>query len=72
MRLSDIPHGDSVFIDANIFLSEILKGVEFSKEFGLLSNDALHLAVMTGNNLVNLASNDPDFEGVDWINLCKP
>jgi len=37
--------------------------------YGLLSNDALHLAVMKENNLVNLASNDLDFGRVEWINL---
>lgn len=42
------------------------------KEHFLLSNDALHLAVMKENNLVNLASNDSDFERVNWIKLYKP
>jgi len=46
--------------------------MKFMKEFSLLSNDALHIAVMKIHNIKNLASNDPDFERVDWINLYKP
>jgi len=42
------------------------------KEYFLLSNDALHLAVMKGNNIINLASNDSDFERIDWVTLYKP
>jgi len=42
------------------------------KEHSLLSNDALHLAVMKENNLINLASNDSDFERVEWIRVYKP
>jgi len=44
----------------------------YSKDYLLLTNDALHLAVMKQNNITNLASNDSDFERVDWINLYKP
>lgn len=44
----------------------------YSKDYLLLTNDALHLAVMKQNNIINLASNDSDFERVDWINLYKP
>jgi len=44
----------------------------FMKKYFLLSNDALHLAVMKEYDITNLASNDSDFERVGWINLCKP
>ena len=38
----------------------------------LMSNDALHLAVMQKSNLQNLVSNDPDFHGIDGIHVWKP
>jgi len=42
------------------------------KGHSLLSNDAIHLAIMKENNMINLASNDSDFERVEWIKLYKP
>jgi predicted nucleic acid-binding protein len=44
----------------------------YSKMYGLLSHDALHLAVMKQNEINILASNDRDFDRVDWIRLWKP
>jgi len=38
----------------------------------LLSNDALHLAVMQRNKLDMLASKDADFQRVPWIKLHQP
>lgn len=46
--------------------------VIYSKMYGLLSHDALHLAVMKQNDINILASNDRDFDRVDWIRLWKP
>jgi predicted nucleic acid-binding protein len=53
-------------------LDSFLRGIGFSKKYGLLSNDAIHLAVMEQNGIKNLASNDSDFERIDWITLYKP
>lgn len=44
---------------------------EYSTEYLLLTSDAIILATMKLNNITNLASNDSDFERVDWINLYK-
>jgi len=38
----------------------------------LMSNDALHLAVMQKNNLQNLVTNDTDFDGIEGIHTWKP
>jgi len=46
--------------------------VEFCEEYRLLTSDATHIAIMKQNNITNLASNDSDFERVDWVNLYKP
>lgn len=42
------------------------------KVYHLMSNDALHLAVMQKSNFQNLVSNDPDFDGIDGIHVWKP
>ena len=38
----------------------------------LMSNDALHLAVMQKNNLQNLATNDSDFDKIEGVHVWKP
>ncbi len=48
--------------------SSIILAKKFAEEYGFLTNDALHIAVMKQNNLINLVSNDADFERVDWLN----
>lgn len=47
-------------------------GAAVSQQFGLLSNDALAVAVMEQNGLTNLASNDADFDRVPWITRYAP
>ncbi len=38
----------------------------------LLPNDALHLATMISNNILDVATNDADFERVEGIKVWKP
>ena len=40
--------------------------------FGFLSNDALTVALMEEHQIAFLASNDLDFERVEWLKLCLP
>lgn len=42
------------------------------RRYGVLSNDALSLQIMEDLKINNLASNDSDFERVDFIKLYKP
>ncbi len=42
------------------------------KRYGFLSNDVLTLQIMEDLRIDNLASNDSDFERVDFIKLYKP
>lgn len=44
----------------------------YSKKYGLLSNDAFHLATMKHEGVTTMASNDRDFERVEWVSLWKP
>ena len=46
--------------------------LEFSQKYRLLSTDAIHAATMKMEELSILATNDRDFERVDWLNLWKP
>jgi predicted nucleic acid-binding protein len=46
--------------------------LEYSKKYGLLSNDAVHLATMKRYGITNIATNDRDFERVEWLNIWKP
>lgn len=45
---------------------------EFIREYNILSNDALHLATMKEHNISNIASNDKDFERIEWTKLYIP
>ncbi len=40
--------------------------------YGLLSNDAIHLATMKKHGITSIATNDRDFERVEWLNIRKP
>ncbi len=46
--------------------------LKYSKDLKLLSSDGIHVATMQTHRLTNLASNDLDFERVNWIKLYNP
>jgi predicted nucleic acid-binding protein len=46
--------------------------VVFSQQWGLLTNDALIVAVMQANGLTRIASHDKDFDRVPWITRYAP
>ena len=43
-----------------------------SRQMGLLSNDALIVAVMQANGLSKLASSDQDFDRIPWLTRYEP
>jgi uncharacterized protein len=45
---------------------------DFSRQIGLLTNDAVTVAIMLDNGLTNLASNDADFDRVPGITRYAP
>jgi len=53
-------------------IDDILKSNEIKMEYGLLTNDAITLAVMKRHHLRNIATNDPDFERVTNLVIWKP
>jgi len=51
---------------------DIEQSNSLKKEYKLFTNDAINLSVIKNNGLTHLASNDSDFERVDFITLYKP
>lgn len=48
------------------------KVVELSNRYDLFISDASHLAIMKAHDLTNIATNDSDFERVEWIKVWSP
>lgn len=52
--------------------SQVSRAADFSRLYGLLTNDALIVAVMQDHGLTHLASNDADFDRVPGITRYAP
>ena len=50
----------------------IKRSQQMKSQYGFLSNDALTLQVMKDLEINNIASNDADFETINFITLYKP
>ena len=50
----------------------LVAGVALSQQVGLLTNDALIVALMQANGLTRIASNDDDFDRVPGITRYAP
>jgi predicted nucleic acid-binding protein len=46
--------------------------VKIIREHLLLPHDALHVVTMHRYGIANIATNDPDFERVEWVQIWKP
>lgn len=62
MRLHILPTDTSDLVEASVL----------SARFGLLTNDALILAIMRKHSLSNLVTNDDDFDSVSGLTVWKP
>ena len=51
---------------------DVERAIYIAGQWGLLTADALHLAVMERKEIINLASADSDFEVIKGITLWKP
>lgn len=51
---------------------QVSRAADFSRQYGLLTNDALIVAIMQEHGLTHLASNDADFDRVPGINRYAP
>jgi len=55
------------------FTAEILKiALEISNKYNLLASDAVHAASCKYYDIKNIATNDSDFERVDFLKVWKP
>jgi len=61
-----------IFNIISISKSEIKECYKAIKDYALLTNDAFHVSAMKKNMIENIATNDKDFERVEWINIWKP
>lgn len=60
-------------IDIISITPNLIEGSQvFKTRYGLLSNDALTLKIMDEHKIAILASNDLDFERIDWLKLYTP
>ena len=50
----------------NLLVPIFVVALESMKRYRLMSNDAIHVATMKGHGITNIATNDPDFERVEW------
>lgn len=46
--------------------------LNYSTSYGLLSNDAIHLAVLKKSGITNIATNDKDFKRIEWLKVWNP
>ncbi|MFI5455510.1 MAG: type II toxin-antitoxin system VapC family toxin [Isosphaerales bacterium] len=78
MIFADLVNGDSVFLFnsriqvLNIPTTLILSAVVLSQQIGLLSNDALIVAVMQANGFTKLASHDADLDRAPGLTRYAP
>ncbi len=57
-----------MILDYSISKSALL----ISKEYGLFPRDALHASCCKAYGIHDIATNDRDFEGIEWLNIWKP
>jgi predicted nucleic acid-binding protein len=78
MTFADLVRGASLFVDANTLVFQTIApplvdaAAGISQSTGLLTNDAMVVAVMRANGLTNLASNDGDFDHVPGLARYAP
>jgi predicted nucleic acid-binding protein len=73
MTFVDLLAGDAVFLDANTFIASlVVAATGVSQQTGLLTNDALMMALMQANGLTKLASNDTDLDRVPGLTRYAP
>ena len=61
-----------IFIILPISELEVEECYKAIKDYALLTNDAFHVATMKRYGITNIATNDPDFERVEWLKAWKP
>ena len=55
-----------------VTVEAIFQSRELRRQYLLMTNDSLNLYVMRSNQLYDIATNDGDFERVEWLKVWKP
>lgn len=53
-------------------ISDISNSYEVRKMYGLLTNDSIIISMMKSYNIINLVTNDSDFDDIKHIHVFKP
>lgn len=61
----------------NLYMLDLPSGTindikEMHSMYGLLSNDAYHLLTMKYFGIIDITTNDSDFDRVEWVKVWKP
>lgn len=56
----------------SVYSTIAMNSVDLGEKYGLLTADSIHLATMSAYGIKNIATNDSDFEGIDFIKIWKP
>jgi len=56
----------------DVRIDDFDKSVDLGSEFGLMTADSYHVAVMERLGIKHIASNDSDFERIDFIEVWNP
>lgn len=48
------------------------QALKYQSEYGMLTTDAINLALMKEFEIENIATNDKDFEKISWLNVYSP
>ena len=70
MTFNEIVPGTDLYIDANIFVLEI--SANLRAQTGFLVNDSISLAMMQRQYVHAIATNDRDFQRVNWLEVHLP
>jgi predicted nucleic acid-binding protein len=79
-QLKELEQGRAFASDVNrmqipmlpVDMQVLMVAAEMASQYGLLTNDAIIVALMRQNALSDLATNDDDFDRVDDLNVWKP
>jgi len=52
--------------------NDFKRALKYQSEYGLLSVDAINLALIKEFEIENIATNDKDFEKIPWLNVFMP
>lgn len=52
--------------------TDFKRALKYQSDYGMLSTDAMNLALMKEFEIENIATNDKDFEKVSWLNVYGP